>query len=90
MWWLRFKDAPNADIIAVSRINCVAYVTALTSNNQAIADKLYSVVPTSVADERTASVITWINSPKRARMHISTIFAQAQIRQWRQSDIQVS
>lgn len=35
-----------------------------------------------MADERTMSVITWLNSAKRAKMDISTIFAQAQVRQW--------
>jgi hypothetical protein len=35
-----------------------------------------------MADERTASVITWMNSALRSRMKASTIIRQVQIRQW--------
>ncbi|KAF7791186.1 hypothetical protein EIP86_002198 [Pleurotus ostreatoroseus] len=46
----------------------------------AVAIKLYSISPHSMADERTMSVVTWLNSARRANMNISTIFAQAQVR----------
>jgi hypothetical protein len=35
-----------------------------------------------MADKRTASVVTWINSARRARMSVEAIFGQAQVRQW--------
>jgi hypothetical protein len=42
-----------------------------------------------MADERTASVITWMNSALRSRMKASTIIRQVQIRQWYLMDPQV-
>ncbi|KAG1838200.1 hypothetical protein DFJ58DRAFT_861777 [Suillus subalutaceus] len=49
---------------------------------KALAIKLYSVVPVSMADERTVSTITWLNSPTRSRQDISTSKEHIQIRQW--------
>ncbi|KAI0696513.1 hypothetical protein BC835DRAFT_1305576 [Cytidiella melzeri] len=43
-----------------------------------LAIKIFSVRPHSMADERTASVITWLNAPRRSQMLVSTLFAQAQ------------
>ncbi|OAX43104.1 hypothetical protein K503DRAFT_234294 [Rhizopogon vinicolor AM-OR11-026] len=48
----------------------------------ALAIKLYSVVPVSMADERTVSTITWLNSPTRSRQDIATLKETIQIRQW--------
>ncbi|KAG1748346.1 ribonuclease H-like domain-containing protein [Suillus paluster] len=48
----------------------------------ALAIKLYSVVPVSMADERTVSTIMWLNSPTRSRQDISTLKEHIQIRQW--------
>ncbi|KAJ7810560.1 ribonuclease H-like domain-containing protein [Mycena leptocephala] len=45
-----------------------------------LALKLYSAVPHSMADERTVSVITWMNSPLRNQQKVDTIFSFAQIR----------
>ncbi|KAJ7758880.1 ribonuclease H-like domain-containing protein [Mycena maculata] len=47
-----------------------------------LALKLYSVVPHSMADERTVSVITWMNPALRNHEKVNTIFSFAQIRQW--------
>ncbi|KAH8080739.1 hypothetical protein BXZ70DRAFT_910950 [Cristinia sonorae] len=44
--------------------------------------KLFSVVPHSMADERTASTVTWLNSPKRARQSVPTIMSMVQICQF--------
>ncbi|KAF5312309.1 hypothetical protein D9619_003512 [Psilocybe cf. subviscida] len=48
----------------------------------AIAIKLYSVVPHSMADERTMSVVTMINSAQRNRQSVKSVFALAQIRSY--------
>ncbi|KAH9916556.1 hypothetical protein B0H21DRAFT_770539 [Amylocystis lapponica] len=50
-----------------------------------LAVKLYSVVPNSMADERTASTFTWINSPSRNRQLLETMVSQTQIRQYYRS-----
>ncbi|KAJ7915205.1 ribonuclease H-like domain-containing protein [Mycena leptocephala] len=44
--------------------------------------KLYSAVPHSMADERTVSVITWMNPALRNLEKVNTIFSFAQIRGW--------
>ncbi|KAJ7713729.1 ribonuclease H-like domain-containing protein [Mycena metata] len=47
-----------------------------------LALKLYSAVPHSMADERTVSVITWMNPVLRNLEKVSTVFSFAQIRGW--------
>ncbi|KAJ7458998.1 ribonuclease H-like domain-containing protein [Mycena latifolia] len=48
----------------------------------ALALKFYSAVAHSMADERTASVITWMNPALRNLEKVDTIFSFAQIRGW--------
>lgn len=47
-----------------------------------LAIQIFSALPTSMPDERTASTLAEINSPKRNRQKASTIVYSAQIRQW--------
>ncbi|KAJ6610939.1 hypothetical protein B0H10DRAFT_2058245 [Mycena sp. CBHHK59/15] len=44
--------------------------------------KLYPAVPNSMADERTVSVVTWINSPLRNQVKVDTIFSFDHFRGW--------
>ncbi|KAJ7213203.1 ribonuclease H-like domain-containing protein [Mycena rebaudengoi] len=48
----------------------------------ALAIKHYSATPHSMADERTVSVITWMNPALRNREKVDTVMAFAQIRGW--------
>ncbi|KAF8060837.1 ribonuclease H-like domain-containing protein [Lyophyllum atratum] len=48
----------------------------------AIAIKLYSAVPHSMADERTMSVVTMMNTALQNRQKVETIMAMAQIRNY--------
>lgn len=57
---------------------------------QELAIKVYSIRPHSIADERVASSVTWVNSGRRARMQVGTIFAQVQVRQWYANERKVS
>ena len=47
---------------------------------KAIAIKLYSSVPHSMADERTMSAITLLNTAQRNRQLVPTVIAMAQVR----------
>ncbi|KAG1823727.1 uncharacterized protein BJ212DRAFT_1574327 [Suillus subaureus] len=47
-----------------------------------IAIKMFSAVPISMADERTMSTITWLNSPRRANQNLETLQNHIKIRQW--------
>ncbi|KAJ7435596.1 ribonuclease H-like domain-containing protein [Mycena galericulata] len=47
-----------------------------------LALKLYSAVPHSMADERTVSVLTWMNPALRNLEKVNTVFSFAQIRGW--------
>lgn len=49
---------------------------------QILAIKLYSVLPNSMPDERTASLFTRLNSPVRNKMSLKSMVAQAQINQY--------
>ena len=42
----------------------------------------FSITVNSIADERTASTITWLNSALRNRQKSVTLINQVQIRQW--------
>lgn len=50
--------------------------------SQCIATVIFSTTPNSMAEERTVSVISSINSAKRNRQHVATIVNQTQIRQF--------
>jgi hypothetical protein len=41
--------------------------------NQALAVKIFSVMPISMVDERAMSVVTWVNSARRRRQKVSTV-----------------
>ncbi|KAI9065799.1 hypothetical protein FKP32DRAFT_1556380, partial [Trametes sanguinea] len=47
----------------------------------ALAIKIFSVVPHSMADERIMSTITWLNSARRSGQHVHTIADHLTIRQ---------
>ncbi|KAF8587825.1 hypothetical protein K439DRAFT_1613984 [Ramaria rubella] len=51
-----------------------------------VAIKLFSVVPSSMADKHTMSVFTWLNSPLCNRQDVGTLVDMIQIRQWHQCD----
>ncbi|KAJ8579575.1 hypothetical protein M405DRAFT_778782, partial [Rhizopogon salebrosus TDB-379] len=47
-----------------------------------IAQKLYSIKPSSMPEERTMSVFTKMNTPARNRQQVRTLVDMTQIRQW--------
>ena len=47
-----------------------------------LAIKIYSICPDSMADEHTASTITWFNSAVRNRQEVSTLIDMVQVRQY--------
>ena|SRR5260221_104228 len=47
---------------------------------QAVSVKIFSLMPTSMVDERAMSVATWINSPKRNRQDVATVSNHLAIR----------
>ncbi|KAG1763210.1 hypothetical protein EV702DRAFT_1205776 [Suillus placidus] len=51
-----------------------------------IAEKLYSIKPSSVPEERTMSVFTRMNTPARNLQHVRTLVDMTQIRQWHMYD----
>ena len=60
----------------------ICFTTGSTTTNtelQAIAIKLYSAVPHSMAEERTMSVFTMLNTAQRNRQKVSTVVAMAQV-----------
>ncbi|KAJ7078626.1 ribonuclease H-like domain-containing protein, partial [Mycena crocata] len=68
VWWRRLEGSEHGGLLAVI---------------QSIAVKLYSAVPHSMADERTVSVITWMNTALRNREKVDTVFSFVQIRGWK-------
>lgn len=62
----------------------------MTECLQALAIKLYSAVPHSMADERTLSVVTMINTALRNRQGVETIMAMTQVRGYYKSKAKVS
>lgn len=52
------------------------------SDLQFFAVKIFDITVNSMADERTASTMNWLNSALRSSQKSSTIINQVQIRQW--------
>jgi hypothetical protein len=44
--------------------------------------KIFASVPVSMTDERTMSMITWLNSPRRNRQDLEALQDHIKIRQW--------
>lgn len=82
-WWLAVQKDENAQVLGVIKsFTRLVHFTKVLFLCQALAIKLYSVVPVSMADERTVSTVTWLNSPTRSRQDIATLKETIQIRQW--------
>jgi len=83
-WWKALEGSPSGGILAVS--SAIHFVNPSGSNGfgflfwKAIAIKLYSSVPHSMADERTMSAVTLLNTAQRNRQLVPTVVAMAQVR----------
>lgn len=51
-----------------------------------LAVRIFALVPNSMADERTGSTFTWLNSPLRSRQQVKTLVRTVQIRSWYKHD----
>jgi len=89
-WWLAVQKDENARVLGVTMLFSNSFISFTYPHDQALAIKLYSVVPVSMADERTVSTITWLNSPTRSRQDIATLKETVQIRQWHRWRLDVS
>ncbi|KIK76905.1 hypothetical protein PAXRUDRAFT_111413, partial [Paxillus rubicundulus Ve08.2h10] len=49
---------------------------------QALALKIFSTVPISMANEHTMSTITWLNSPHHSTQGVGTLQDHIKIPQW--------
>ncbi|KAG9316020.1 hypothetical protein JVU11DRAFT_3682 [Chiua virens] len=74
-YWRDFLDHENGDILASSHEIQVIF------NHQFLATKLFAITVNSMADERTASTMTWLNSALRSSQKSSTLINQVQVRQ---------
>ncbi|KAG2746790.1 hypothetical protein P692DRAFT_20820201 [Suillus brevipes Sb2] len=71
--------------------NTLSYWTHLTNISEGSvlacrAEKLYSIKPSSIPEERTMSVFTKMNTPARNRQQVRTLVDMTQIRQWHMYD----
>ena len=82
-WWVAVQKKQFGQVLGVY-ILFLAFATLnlLTLKIQALAIKLYSIAVVSMEDERTMSVITWLNSAKRSSQDVSTVQDHVQIRDW--------
>lgn len=80
-WWEQLLTHEGADVLAVKCSTHSLLSKILTFYTmQAIAVKMFSLMPTSMVDERAMSVVTWLNSPKRNRQGVATVFNHLAIR----------
>ncbi|TFY73835.1 hypothetical protein EWM64_g10177 [Hericium alpestre] len=72
VWWERLvKRKSNIDAVDVLAT---------------LAVKIYSIVPNSMAEERTMSTITWLNSPQKNQLRVSTIKDEIIIQQYHEQE----
>jgi len=81
-WWSAFENTANGGILAV-RLNlliCTSYKLNIGNKCiQAIAIKLFSAVPHSMADKCTMSYITMLNTAQRSRQKVDTVVVMTQV-----------
>ena len=62
-WWMDLIDHKDADVLVVGYfLACLAYTILISP--QALAVKIFALMPVSMVEERAVSVMTWINSAK--------------------------
>ncbi|OAX39633.1 hypothetical protein K503DRAFT_799488 [Rhizopogon vinicolor AM-OR11-026] len=81
------KEAWPFNRLLTDKANTVKYWRDFLDHDSAdilayFAVKFFEITVNSMADERTASTVTWLNSALRSSQKGSTIIGQVQIRQW--------
>ena len=83
-YWANLMEHNDADVLAVRHsqiwtevITCTYYCLA-----QYFATKLFDISVNSMADERTASTMSWLNTALRNSQKSSTLINQIQILLW--------
>lgn len=101
-WWAKLskKHTSAVDVLAVSdpqtldflqySFPVVSHISLGHAFPQALAIKLYSILVNSMPDERTMSVVTWLNSPRANRQHVGTLRDAAVIRSFSRANPKVS
>ncbi|KAF8589850.1 hypothetical protein K439DRAFT_1612419 [Ramaria rubella] len=79
-WWRTIADHLLANMLAVGTLTPLKILIWSSHMSQFVAIKLFSVMPSSMADERTMSTFTWLNSPLCNRQLVSTVVDMAQKR----------
>lgn len=84
-WSMVVQKDEFAHVLGVRRAACLCRVSnVILLVSQALAIKIFSAVPSSIFDERTMLVVTWLNAPKQSRQSVATIFDHLRIIQWYQ------
>jgi len=65
---------------------CLAYTILISP--QALAIKIFALMPVSMVKEHAVSVMTWINSAKWSQQSVAMVSNHLQIQQFEQSDVQ--
>jgi hypothetical protein len=82
-WWKNLELHPHARVLAVRFLYVEAYFLQLTTSSlKLLSIKLFSMTINSMADERTNSYLTWLNSPLRGKQHSETLINMIQVGQW--------
>lgn len=88
-WWMDLIDHEDADVLAVSYFLASWWSTAPTSMSpQALAVRIFALMPILMVEECAVSVMTWINSAKWSRQSVATVSNHLQIWQFEQKDVQ--
>jgi hypothetical protein len=82
-WWQNLSQHANVQILAVCTISDLLIVSCSSFAVKYLVIKLFSMMPNSMADKRTASTISWFNSlfnsPYQSSQKLSTLVCFAQL-----------
>jgi len=77
-YWMDLRKDPKAFLVAVNLKNKHLF----SSRPQIPATVMFAISPNSIAEERTMSGITYMNSTLRALQSVSTVTNQVKVCQW--------
>lgn len=86
-WWERVQASVQGVCVLSVSIRSFLLTLLYSSQLQVLASRLFASTATSMADERTASQVTMLNSAHRAGLSLGTIKEMIQIKQYHRQTV---
>ncbi|KAJ7853279.1 hypothetical protein B0H14DRAFT_2580442 [Mycena olivaceomarginata] len=81
-YWKGVSRDSNADVLSVSHFAALQPTEQADKSVQTVAIIIFSIMPSELCDERTVSLLGWINAARRSSLTPEHLIACAQLLQW--------